>query len=132
MGRRLRLLSPAKINILLRVLRKRKDGYHDIETLFERIGLCDSVVLEPLSSGIRLEVSGFPSPKGMRNLAYRAARLLKDRYRVSAGVGIMIHKRIPVAAGIGLSPNQCRKQGCGPENCDVGDSQSHFHLSAGV
>lgn len=103
----MKFVSPAKINLFLNVLRKRKDGYHEIETLFERISLTDEITLLKIPSGIRVECSGVgarliePLPQDSRNLAYRAAKLLKDEYDVREGVFIQIKKRIPIGAGLG-------------------------------
>ncbi len=97
----LRLKSPAKINLFLNVLKKRPDGYHEIETLFERISLSDEVILSPAKSGIHVESDSRGIPKGSRNIAHRAAKLLKDTFHVHEGVRITIRKKIPVSAGLG-------------------------------
>jgi len=97
----LRLKSPAKINLFLNVLKKRKDGFHEIETLFERISVCDEIILRPVKSGIHVESDSREIPKGPRNLAWRAAKLLKDTFHIREGVHITIHKKIPVSAGLG-------------------------------
>ena len=97
----LRLSSPAKINLFLNVLFKRKDGYHEIETLFERISLSDELVLVPSRSGIKITSDSKKLPKGPGNIAYRAAKLLKDRFGIRKGIVIKIKKRIPIAAGLG-------------------------------
>jgi 4-diphosphocytidyl-2-C-methyl-D-erythritol kinase len=96
----------AKLNVFLRVLGRRPDGYHDIESLILPISLHDVVTVEP-SDELRLEVEGPTSaglPGGERNLALRAARALAaeagGRGR-SPGATIRIEKRIPVAAGLG-------------------------------
>jgi len=96
-----RLLSPAKVNLFLNILSKRKDGYHEIETLFERISLADEITLLPAKSRIKILSDSPKIPKGAKNLAYRAAKLLKERCHLKRGVIIRIHKRIPIAAGLG-------------------------------
>ena len=85
----------------MNVLSKRKDGYHNIETLFERISLTDQITLLPVKSGIKILTDSKAIPKGPKNLAYRAAKLLKDEYRIRKGIVLKIQKRIPVAAGLG-------------------------------
>jgi 4-diphosphocytidyl-2-C-methyl-D-erythritol kinase len=95
------LKSPAKINLLLNVLYKRKDGYHQLRTVFERVSLCDEICLEPLRRGIRIQTNVKNIPTGPKNIAYRAAKLLRDRFGISRGVRIRIQKKIPVAAGLG-------------------------------
>ena len=97
----MKLFSPAKVNLLLNVLHRRKDGYHDLETVFERIDLGDTVLLRNAPKGIRLRLSGLKVSSGKTNIAYRAAQLLIDRCGVRSGVNISIQKRIPVSAGLG-------------------------------
>ncbi len=97
----LRLSSPAKINLFLNVLFKRKDGYHEIKTLFERISLSDELILVPSRSGIKIISDSKKLPKGPNNIAYRAAKFLKDRFGIKKGIVIKIRKRIPIAAGLG-------------------------------
>ncbi|MBI2095146.1 MAG: 4-(cytidine 5'-diphospho)-2-C-methyl-D-erythritol kinase [Candidatus Omnitrophica bacterium] len=96
------MVSPAKINLFLSVLRRRPDGAHEIETVFERISLCDEIRLAPLKDGkilLRTDCPGVPD--GPSNLAWRAARILQEKYAAKQGVRIGIRKRIPVAAGLG-------------------------------
>lgn len=83
------------------MLRKRKDGYHEVETLFERISLCDYLTFRRIRSGIQIRSNSRQIPLGPRNLAHRAAKLLKDRFHIKEGIGIKIHKNIPVSAGLG-------------------------------
>ncbi len=77
------------------------DGYHGIRTLFERISLGDEIEISRARQGIRVECDSKEVPTGPQNTAYRAARLLKERYGITDGVRIRIQKRIPVAAGLG-------------------------------
>jgi len=94
--------SCAKVNLYLRVLSRRKDGFHNIETLFERIDLCDKVTLKVLADKKIEIICKHPDvPRNETNLAYRAAKLLQDRFCRDSGVEIKIDKRIPVAAGLG-------------------------------
>lgn len=95
------LKSPAKLNLYLDVTGKRKDGYHNIETLFERISLCDEITLKERKSGIKLHCSNRSIPSGSKNLAYKAARLLQRHFNIQKGVDIHIKKKIPVASGLG-------------------------------
>ncbi|MFC4075548.1 4-(cytidine 5'-diphospho)-2-C-methyl-D-erythritol kinase [Salinithrix halophila] len=92
--------APAKINLTLDVLHKRPDGYHDLEMVMTTVDLADRIDLTETSGGIRLEsTSGFV-PFDDRNLAYRAAALIKERFGIQKGVHILIHKHVPVAAGL--------------------------------
>jgi len=100
--RSLTLRSPAKLNLFLKVIRKRPDGYHDLETLFERINLCDTISLKlHKKDEIRVSCPGVTLPKGNGNLAYRAADFLKKKYKITEGIEIILNKKIPVAAGLG-------------------------------
>lgn len=97
----LRFKSPAKLNLYLRILNKRPDGYHDIVTLFERIDLFDDIILRLRPSGIKILCSNPRVPKGSKNLAYKAAKALSSHTEVKKGVEIEIIKRIPIGAGLG-------------------------------
>ncbi len=100
--RRIRLLSPAKLNLFLKVLNKRSDGFHNISTVFERIDLSDEILLRLNPSGaIRVDCAHPQVPRGPKNLVHRAAKLLRDDFRIKEGVDIHIKKNIPVAAGLG-------------------------------
>lgn len=95
------LRSPAKLNLFLKVLGKRPDHYHNLETIFERISLCDEIRLVGNQSGkIQILCSHPQVPKGPKNLVYRVARLLQTRFGIQQGVTIRIKKTIPVAAGL--------------------------------
>lgn len=98
----MRLVSPAKVNLSLEVLKKRPDGYHEIRTVFARVGLFDRIELTlQKTHGIRFETDSKEVPAGPENLAYKAAKLLEERYNVSSGVSIRLKKVIPVSAGLG-------------------------------
>lgn len=93
--------APAKINLTLDVLHKRPDGYHEVEMIMTTVDLADRVGLELRRDGeIFVHSSNNFVPDDQRNLAYQAAKLLKDRFNVTSGVSITIDKQIPVAAGL--------------------------------
>ena len=109
------LTAPAKVNLFLKILNKRKDGYHNILTLFERITLADNIRISKIPKGIKISSDKFITSDPKDNLVYRAAELIlkykgadkglrgKDKglegeYR---GVKIRVEKRIPIAAGLG-------------------------------
>jgi len=101
------LRAPAKVNIFLKVLGKRKDSYHAILTLFERISLADTVRISKTARGITV-VSDLPiTARPEDNIAYKAARLILSHRKAQGkaldgrGVRISIRKRIPLAAGLG-------------------------------
>jgi len=107
---RLRAEAPAKINFGLRIVGRRSDGYHELESIFLPLDLCDSVRLDLARGGPRrvsltLEaVAGAPAdavPGDERNLAVRAARGFLERAGLEATAAIQLRKRIPVAAGLG-------------------------------
>jgi len=95
------LKSPAKLNLYLNVLRKRPDGYHDIETVFEKIALFDTITIRSKKRGVRITTDNPALPTGSKNLAYKAARAIFDKTGFKEGVWIAIKKNIPVAAGLG-------------------------------
>ncbi len=82
-------------------MRRRPDGFHDLETVFERLSLGDDVTLHLIPSGIKLQTGTRRIPSGPKNLAWRAASLLQERCGVKKGVRIRLKKRIPVSAGLG-------------------------------
>jgi|SRR5690606_29475686 len=94
--------APAKINLSLDVLYKRDDGFHELEMIMTTIDLADRIELELLDEN-RIVVQSQTRfvPDDERNLAYKAASLVKDRFSINKGVAIKIDKNIPVAAGLG-------------------------------
>ena len=96
------LRSPAKLNLYLKVINKRKDGYHNIVTLFERINLWDDIQLSTAKTNeIHIECDHPHVPLGPENLVHKAAKMLQEDLGLKKGVKIKIKKRIPVAAGLG-------------------------------
>jgi 4-diphosphocytidyl-2-C-methyl-D-erythritol kinase len=94
----------AKINPFLRVLGKRHDGYHEIETLILPISLADQVAVTAHDEGFALRVTGPLAarvPTGGDNLAFKAARALAEASGDDRGASILIEKHVPVAAGLG-------------------------------
>ncbi len=93
--------SPAKLNLFLRVLGKRKDGYHELVTVFHRISLRDTLTLKRRSQeGIRILCSA-PRVPLQDNLIARAFHLLKKKYPFPGGVNVRLVKRIPMGGGLG-------------------------------
>jgi len=94
--------SPAKINLTLRILGRRPDGYHEIESLVTRVTLSDTVTVTPRREmRWTLECSEPGVPRDHRNLALRAVARLAEAVGVRRGVHIAIEKRIPAGAGLG-------------------------------
>lgn len=93
--------APAKINLILDVLRRREDGFHEVEMIMTMVDLADRLEMEPLSRDqiiISSQVGYIPLDE--KNLAFQAAQLIKERYGVKQGVYIHLDKKIPVAAGL--------------------------------
>jgi 4-diphosphocytidyl-2-C-methyl-D-erythritol kinase len=90
----------AKINLGLRIIEKRPDGYHNIETVFHKIDLFDEIEFSS-SATIRVASTSDEAPGDESNICYKAARMLRDHFGIREGVCISIHKRIPVGAGLG-------------------------------
>ncbi|MCD6487372.1 MAG: 4-(cytidine 5'-diphospho)-2-C-methyl-D-erythritol kinase [Syntrophobacterales bacterium] len=93
--------SPAKVNLFLRVLGKRSDGYHDILSIIQRISLYDEMSFDLKGNGIKVVCPGGLAPGNKNNIAYRAAEAVLSNKSCYSGVEITINKRIPVAAGLG-------------------------------
>ena len=97
----MRLLAPAKLNLYLRVLGRRPDGYHELETLFERIDLADELTFELHPRELRLTSDAPTLSCGEDNLVMKAARLLQAERASPCGAHIHLVKRIPISAGLG-------------------------------
>lgn len=93
--------APAKVNFVLRVLGKREDGFHAIETLMVPVSLADTITLERTEAGISLECTEPDVPCDGRNLAWRAAELFLRHTGVPGGVRLRLEKKIPHGAGLG-------------------------------
>ena len=104
----MRVLAPAKLNLGLRIVGRRPDGYHELESVFAPIDLADelAIEIEEHSRGpaeVELELAGADPevPGGASNLAARAAREFLAAAGLRARVRIALAKRIPAAAGLG-------------------------------
>ena len=94
-------LSHCKVNLLLNILGKRPDGFHELETIMQPIGIFDRLLLSRASHGIELRCSEPSLPLDSGNLVYRAASLFLQTAKLKEGVRIELEKRIPLAAGLG-------------------------------
>ncbi len=92
--------SFAKINLTLDVLNKREDGYHNVEMIMQTVSLFDLVLVDKTHSGISVTTNLRFLPSNEKNLAYAAAREFFNATGMNGGCKIMIHKNIPVAAGL--------------------------------
>ncbi|MDO8662207.1 MAG: 4-(cytidine 5'-diphospho)-2-C-methyl-D-erythritol kinase [Candidatus Omnitrophota bacterium] len=94
--------SFAKVNLFLEVLHKRKDNFHNIDSLFERISLSDKIILKNRRDNfIKANCNDPRVPLDETNLCFKAAKLLQDKFKIKKGLDIKIIKRIPVGAGLG-------------------------------
>lgn len=98
--RTLKVKAHAKINLYLRILGKRPDGYHAIETVFQNLELADEVVIEEGQSDLELKTSHPELPPGKENLIFKAVELLNARAGRRLGATISLEKKVPVAAGL--------------------------------
>lgn len=92
--------APAKINLTLDIKGKRPDGYHELETMMHQITLVDRIGFRRGGQGIRLNTDSPDIPADEQNLAYKAARLLFEKFNLQEGIQIFIEKNIPVGAGL--------------------------------
>jgi len=98
---RLEKKSPCKVNLILNILGKRPDGFHELETVMHPVNLFDELSFERGDSGIRLTCDEPTLPVDSKNLVYRAAETFLKLHGPGAGVRIHLKKRIPLAAGLG-------------------------------
>lgn len=98
----LKVRTPAKLNLTLRVLGRRTDGYHEIISIMVPVGIFDELDLHTVpGSRILLQCEGVPSPQGEENLVYRAAQEFCAKTGIACGIQVRLFKGIPVAAGLG-------------------------------
>jgi len=97
----MQILAPAKINLSLRILNRRPDGFHEIETLISPISLYDKIDIEKQSRWIDFSCDDPTLSSGDDNLVVRAAKLFFERAKIKSGVSIKLEKKIPHGAGLG-------------------------------
>jgi 4-diphosphocytidyl-2-C-methyl-D-erythritol kinase len=97
----LHLNAYAKVNLGLNVLRRRDDGFHEIETVLHTVALHDDIFLREQGDGIKVIADTDAIPTGPDSLVYRAAAMLREEHGVKQPVEIEIRKKVPVAAGLG-------------------------------
>lgn len=96
----MKINAPAKINLVLDVLNKREDGYHNVKMVMQSLELCDVVTVEKTDGGITISSNSGVVPCDDTNIAYKAAKIMLDKANSNIGVHIDIQKNIPVAAGL--------------------------------
>lgn len=104
----IKLKARAKINLTLDVTGKRANGYHELRTIMQTLGLYDGIYIKRIEKQrIKVKTNLFWLPADARNLAWKAAELMRERFRIQDGVFIEIEKRIPVAAGLAGGSADC-------------------------
>ncbi|MCD8181378.1 MAG: 4-(cytidine 5'-diphospho)-2-C-methyl-D-erythritol kinase [Firmicutes bacterium] len=107
MGKRALTRSYAKINLTLDVLSRRENGYHDIKMIMQTVSLFDLIIIDKAAGGISISTNLRYLPCGEKNIAYKAADAFFKEAGIRGGVKIMIHKNIPVAAGLAGGSGNC-------------------------
>src|SRR5438046_1519195 len=98
---RLEKEAPCKVNLLLNILGKRPDGFHELETVMHPLRVFDRIRLVRASDGIQLTCSERTLPTDSRNLVYRAAECFLQVVKIQEGVRLRLEKHLPLAAGLG-------------------------------
>ncbi|MBN3040310.1 MAG: 4-(cytidine 5'-diphospho)-2-C-methyl-D-erythritol kinase [Candidatus Omnitrophica bacterium] len=100
-GSKIKVLSPAKINLYLNITGKYPGGYHRIESIVERVSLFDRLTIE-LTKNQSIDISSnIISLNSKRNLCYKAASILKSKLSIPYGFKISLNKKIPIGSGLG-------------------------------
>lgn len=99
--REIKIYAPAKLNLYLDVFEKRADGFHNIETLFEKIDLKDELIIKEKGKGVSVNTSLSACPSGEGNIVYKAVRALLSAAKVDVNLDIQIKKNIPLSGGLG-------------------------------
>jgi 4-diphosphocytidyl-2-C-methyl-D-erythritol kinase len=98
---RLQKKSPCKVNLLLNILGKRPDGFHELETVMQPVNLFDEILFERGGKAVQLTCDEPALPVDSKNLVHRAAADFLSAATISDGVKIHLEKKIPLAAGLG-------------------------------
>ena len=105
---KLQLKAYGKINLGLDVIRKRPDGYHDLDMIMQMVDVYDDVIIEKKAGEeIVVKADAAVLSNGKDNLAYMATKMLFDEFGIKSGVEITIHKRIPIAGGMAGGSSDC-------------------------
>lgn len=99
--------SYAKINLTLDVLSRRENGYHDIKMIMQTVSLFDLIIIDKTNSGISISTNLRYLPNNEKNIAYKAADAFYKETGIVGGAKIIIHKNIPVAAGLAGGSGNC-------------------------
>lgn len=94
-------LSPCKVNLLLNILARRPDGFHELETILQPVNVCDTLELTRTGTRVQLGCNRPELPVDADNLVFRAATSFLQTAGLNEGVQLHLEKRIPIAAGLG-------------------------------
>jgi 4-diphosphocytidyl-2-C-methyl-D-erythritol kinase len=130
----IRLRAFAKINVGLKIVGKRPDGYHEIRTVYQTVGLCDrlEIFLARRRGGIVVECNDATIPTGRSNLVYRACEIWKRARGFHGAVRVLLVKRIPAGAGLGGASSDAAVTLLGLERLtgDRSEAAERFRLAA--
>lgn len=98
---RLEKKSPCKVNLLLNILGRRADGFHELETVLHPVNFCDRLSFVRSGAGVELSCSDANLSVDAQNLVHRAATAFLEAAKINEGVTIHLEKKIPLAAGLG-------------------------------
>jgi 4-diphosphocytidyl-2-C-methyl-D-erythritol kinase len=93
--------APAKLNLFLHILGRRPDGYHELQTCFQFVDLCDEIRIEVRADGLICRAVELPGLPAEADLCIRAARALQSASGATLGADISLTKKIPVGGGLG-------------------------------
>ncbi|WP_314296001.1 4-(cytidine 5'-diphospho)-2-C-methyl-D-erythritol kinase [Acinetobacter schindleri] len=96
----IRVPSPSKLNLFLHITGRRPDGYHELQSIFQLIDLCDWLEFEQTADK-QIQIEGLASVDLEQNLIYRATQVLKPYAKAYSGLKIRLEKNIPMGAGLG-------------------------------
>lgn len=96
----IRVPSPSKLNLFLHITGRRPDGYHELQSIFQLIDLCDWLEFEQTADK-QIQIEGLASVDLEKNLIYRAIQVLKPYAKAYSGLKIRLEKNIPMGAGLG-------------------------------
>ena len=99
--------APAKLNLMLRVVGRRPDGYHELQTVFQLLDWGDQLEFRLRDDGLIRRLGGAPEVPEAQDLVVRAARLLQQETGCRLGADIQLHKRIPLGGGLGGGSSDC-------------------------
>ncbi|WIV12277.1 4-(cytidine 5'-diphospho)-2-C-methyl-D-erythritol kinase [Proteiniborus sp. MB09-C3] len=98
--KKIKIDAHAKINLSLDVLKRREDGYHELEMIMQQLSLKDIITIEERDLGFTLESNSREIPLDTSNLVYKAYAIIAKRFNINKGIHIYIEKNIPIAGGL--------------------------------